>query len=190
MADLILINGLPGTGKTTLASKLTVDLGLPCLGKDMLKEFFFDTIGVGGRDDSRLLGKAVSEMLYMLAANYAEANRSLILESAYFAEFARPAFQKIADTHPVRILEIYCQTEKDIRRERFRLRGDSGQRHPGHFDYTLYSDLEPHVPEPIEVYAPMGIGKVINVDTTNFGNVEYKQLLRQVKAYIQNGEMQ
>jgi predicted kinase len=185
MTDLVLINGLPGTGKTTLAAKLTKDIGMPCLGKDMLKEFFFDTIGIGGRDDSKLIGKATSEMLYILARDYVAAQRPLMLESAYFVEFARPEFRKIANDYQVRILEIYCTTEQSIRRERFRTRNDSGQRHPGHGDSIFYADMGPDKPEPLDAYAPLEIGKLIRVDTTTFGEAEYSKLLKSVMKYLE-----
>jgi predicted kinase len=184
MSDLVLINGLPGTGKTTLAAKLKDDLGLPCLGKDMLKEFLFDTIGIGGRDDSRLIGKATAEMLYLLANDYVQAGRSIILECAYFVEFAQPEFQRIANAYPVRVLEIYCETEKDVRRERFRTRNDKGLRHPGHVDQEMYAGFDPDIAEPLDVYAPIQVGKLIRVDTTRFGEADYRQLLTQVKDYL------
>lgn len=180
MADLILVNGLPGVGKTTLAAKLQADLGLPALGKDMLKEFLFDTIGIGGKDDSRLIGKAVSEMMYVLAADYAAAGRSIILESAYFAEFARPAFQQIVHAHRARIIEVYCSLDPAERRRRFNARNASGQRHPGHTD----GDLPADEPEPLEVYAPIGIGTVIRLDTGQFGDAEYAQLLHTLQEQL------
>lgn len=44
---LIIINGLPGTGKTTIAKPLASKLGFPLIAKDGIKEFLFDTVGLG-----------------------------------------------------------------------------------------------------------------------------------------------
>jgi len=46
---LIIINGLPGTGKTTIAKPMAEQLGFPLVSKDTIKEFLFDTIGVSDR---------------------------------------------------------------------------------------------------------------------------------------------
>lgn len=181
---LVLINGIPGTGKSTLAAKLKDDLGLSLMGKDMLKEFFFDILGVQDREESRMLGKATSEMLYILAEDYLATGRSLMLESAFFAEFARPRFKEIIARHPADMLEIYCRTEASERRRRFRQRFDSGNRHRGHQDGTDMSLLTDADPEPLDTYPPLDISKVIQVDTTHFGDTEYAELVKEIKINI------
>ena len=64
---LVIINGLPETGKTTITKPLSDTLGFPLISKDTVKEFVFDTIGVGDREWSKTLGKVSSEFLYSLA---------------------------------------------------------------------------------------------------------------------------
>ena len=67
---IVIINGIPGTGKTTIAKPLADQLGFPLISKDTIKEFLFDTIGVGDREWSQMLGKASSEFLYSLVMNF------------------------------------------------------------------------------------------------------------------------
>jgi len=181
---LVLINGIPGSGKTTLAARLKPDLGLPLLCKDDLKEFFFDTLGVSDRNESRMLGKVSSEILYILIENYLATGRSLAIESAFYAEFARPAVQAVVDRYPVDVLEIYCQTDPVVRRQRFYARVDDGSRHAGHRD----GDNRLSAPEPeadlADRYAPIGIGKLITVDTTQFDDAEYTELLGQIQTAL------
>lgn len=181
---MILINGLPGTGKTTLVSRLSPDLGIPCMGKDQLKEFFFDTLGSDGREQSRLLGRAASQMLYILASEYLAAGQPLMVESAFFVEFARPEFKKVLDAHPAHVIEVYCFTEAMVRRERFQRRNESGERHQGHIDGTDLTHLRDDDPEPLETYAPLELGKVIRVDTTRFDDQGYEQLLAELKQEL------
>jgi predicted kinase len=179
---LILVNGLPGTGKTTLAEKLSRDLSLPLMGKDTLKEFFFDTLAIEGREQSRMIGRAVIEMLYVLAETYLSHGQSIMLESAFFTEFGRPTFQSIIEKHSARVIEVYCQTDKAVRRQRFTDRNDSGNRHQGHVDAA--NILGPDDPEPYDVYAPLEVGALIKVDTTIFGDHEYEQLLSDMQSRL------
>ena len=46
---VVVVNGLPGVGKTSLASKIATQLSWPLLTKDMIKESLFDSIGWGDR---------------------------------------------------------------------------------------------------------------------------------------------
>lgn len=161
---LIIINGLPGTGKTTIAKPLALKLNVPLISKDTIKEFLFDTIGIGDREWSKMLGRASSEFLYTLTDNLLAGGHSLIIESAFEVSFAKPAVQTLIDTYHPEVYEIYCTTDKIVRRQRFIARNESGNRHAGHVDEVNYpTDDEP---EPLEKYAPLELGTLITVDSS------------------------
>jgi len=61
---LVIIGGLPGTGKSTLGSFLSQELSFPCVSKDGIKETLYDTLGYSDRKWSRKLGVASFELLY------------------------------------------------------------------------------------------------------------------------------
>lgn len=185
---LLLVNGLPGTGKSTLAAKLSKDLNIPCMQKDVLKEFFYDTLPIEGREQSRMIGRAVFEMLYTLAETYLSSGQSFMEESPFFVEFGRPKFQAIINQYPATVIEVYCFTDKEERRKRVKDRNESGDRHQGHVDALTY--LQPDEPEPYEEYAPLNVGELIKVDTTHFGDREYERLLTDIRARITRGTIE
>jgi predicted kinase len=76
---LILLVGLPGTGKTTLAKQLAVDLEIPVIGKDEIKKILFDTLGWKDREWSVRLGGASFDLLYLLIEKMLSAGSSFML---------------------------------------------------------------------------------------------------------------
>jgi predicted kinase len=176
---LVIIHGIPGTGKTTLAYKLAKDLKLPCLGKDMLKEFLFDTLGTRDLEWSQTLGGATLRMLYVFIDHMMQRGESIIIECPFYTEAARPILAKTLDETGANCIELYCKTDPAVRRERFRARIKDGTRHPGHTDPARMSNG----PEPTQ-YPPLEIGELITVDTTHFNDQAYQKLLTQVRAVL------
>jgi predicted kinase len=178
---LIAINGAPGAGKTTLLRKLRKDLQLPGVGKDDLKELLFDHLGIGDRQWSKDVGAATSDMIFSFLHTWVGLGHDLILENAFYRDFALPHFQKIQDSGKVLMIEVYCKTDPTVRNQRFADRASSGARHKGHADVVM------ELPED-EVqarYGPLAIGTVLEADTTVFGDAEYDQLKQSLRKFIQ-----
>lgn len=161
---LVIVNGLPATGKTTLAKPLAKLLGIPLVAKDTIKEFLFDTLGTRDRSWSKTLGKASNDFLFELADILLADGQSVMIENAFHTSFAKPKLEEIFAKHKPEVIEIYCYTRPSIRYQRFVTRNESGDRHKGHADSENYRQNAD--PESLDVYGPLGLGRLIKIDTT------------------------
>ncbi|HYH74492.1 MAG TPA: AAA family ATPase [Candidatus Saccharimonadales bacterium] len=180
--QLIIVHGIPGSGKTTLSRKLAHDLQLPLIGKDDIKELYFEKLGIGDREWSRSLGRASVNALFVLIDELLATSKQFIAENAYYKEFAVPEIRAALAKYNATCLELYCHADPAVRTKRFIDRNEQGERHPGHVDHQNYDPADNAVLE--ERYAPLGIGEVIMVDTTLFGDAEYQALLDKLRQQV------
>ena len=175
MAKLIIVQGVPASGKTTLSRKLAQEIpDLPLLHKDGIKEYLFDTLGIFDGEWSRVLGKASSKALLSLARVFLENERSIMLESAFYKDVAVEDIKSLN----VPVLEIYCKCDEAVRQERYRKRLVV-DRHPGHHNKDGKFD--------ISVYAPLEVGELIYIDTTNgITDNDTKKLKEEIRIFLEN----
>ncbi len=99
---VIVVNGLPATGKTTLARRLATDLHLPLLAKDVIKETLFETLGWSDRAWSRRLGAATMALLYKLLEEQLRAGRPCIVECNFYPDRDTERFRALARAYASR----------------------------------------------------------------------------------------
>lgn len=183
-SKVILVNGFPATGKSTLAKRLSEDLHLPLLGKDHLKEFLADTMKVQSDSWSAILGRAANAMLADLLQATAGVE-PLILESAFIHRFAHDELQRALTVASAEAIEVYCTTERSERLYRSDQRLATGQRHVIHRDIQTIHDMTEA--ELYAKYEPLHVGQYVEVDTTHFGDAEYAELLGKIRAFMREG---
>lgn len=179
---LIIINGMPATGKTTVAKSISEQLNIPTIAKDTIKEFLFDTLGVKDREWPRMLGMISSDFLYVIAGTLLADGQSIIIESAFEKQFAKPQIDGLISKYAPEVTEIYCGTEQTVRRQRFMERNQSGNRHVGHMDHVNY--LSESEDEPTGKFAPLElqVGKYIHIDTTAPDNAGITEIVSRIES--------
>jgi predicted kinase len=181
LSMLVIITGLPSTGKTTLGRKLSADLGIPYLYKDGIKERLFDTLGWQDREWSRRLGQATYDLMFYFLEIMLQTGAPLIVESNFKADLHSERFRNLLVQYGYFAVQILCWTEGEQLVERFKLRFDNNQRHPGHVDHQAWAELQLALRQgrqaPLDLRCPL-----IEVETTDFTQVDYPGILVALQA--------
>ncbi len=113
---IILISGLPASGKTTLAQTIAQQRAWPVLGKDMVKEELAAHIAVHDRSDSKRLGILAEEILLRVATVYAEQGLNCIVESTFRPEFIHDHLSHLASLTALSVIVVQCERETMLAR--------------------------------------------------------------------------
>jgi predicted kinase len=131
---LIVLNGTPGAGKTTLARPLADELGVPVVSKDAIKEALGDAVDT--ELPTRAIGAVASDVLWQIVAML---DGTVLVESAWMAgrdeEWFRRGWSSAGS--PVG-LEVWCEAPRDVMRARYRTR----LRHAVHDDGGRLAEWE------------------------------------------------
>jgi predicted kinase len=134
---LLIVTGLPATGKTTLARCLADRFACPLLAKDTVKEPLLDKLGQGDAAWSRSLSDASFEVMFALVRDFLAVRVSLIVEGNFRGPEHSPALRPMLisrDGATLRIGQVLCQVDEATRLARLDARKHDPARHPGHRD--------------------------------------------------------
>jgi shikimate kinase len=174
---LVIVSGLPASGKSTLSRTLAAALSLTLIDKDVILEGLFEMLGTGDADWRQKLSRGSDEILRRLVKSSA---------GAVVTSFWRHHLMKGNSGTPThwissasqRIVEVYCVCDPEIAAARFVTR----QRHPGHLDTSkpleeVMSDFRL-----LSRMGPLRIGRLVQVNTS--GNVDVRAIGTQVGCLL------
>jgi predicted kinase len=180
---LVIIAGLPATGKTTLARCLADHLALPLMQKDMIKESLYNVLGCDDIETSLRLGHVSMVLLYRFAEAVLKTGQSCLIESTFSPRLATRDLLSLQQRCPFSPLQIYCRTEPAVLAARWKRRMLLGERHPGHMESQRRYNSD--APIPGELLQPLPLaGHLIELDTTSFEKIDYEKLFSQIDTII------
>jgi glucokinase len=162
----ILVNGLPASGKTSLATQLGLLLGCPVLSKDPVKELFADLTAPTVPGD--VLGGIAMDAVWALAAQIPD---GVVIDSFWLSgrdeQHTRAGIERSGAR---RVVEVWCDLPPAEARERFDAR--VAERHSIHNDRVdRFGDAQ-----------PLGICPVVRVDTRQA--VDFDALLPELAQHL------
>ena len=161
---VLVIGGLPCSGKSALAEELKRRLGWPLLAKDTIKEAMFNELGWKDREWSRRLSRASYAVMFACAKQFLDARASLVVEGNFRAAQHGVELALLLEHAPARCVQILCKAGFDVLMQRFVARAETGQRHPGHVDLKSLEEIGKELRE--GVFALPLSGQLLEFDTT------------------------
>jgi len=181
---LVIVSGLPATGKTVLSRKLSQYVGLPIFSKDTIKEFLFDGVGHGDREHGEKLNKPTYDILDYIVEQELTARHSLIIETPYDNDFSTEKYVQLQSKCGFSCVQVLCYAEPEVLIQRFINRIGTIDKHPGHNDAAALEDFKASIKNAGKVEPILLQSKVYEIDTTNFDAMHEDKLFEHVKELV------
>jgi predicted kinase len=190
--NLIILAGMPASGKSTIAKVISDRLNLPILEKDVIKESLFDTLGFSNYGQKRKLDHAANLVLLTCAEALMRNGQSMILDNN-FDEQSSKVLNCLIKKYSCNCVTIFFGGDIDAFYQRYTARDNAHERHLGHVlqehypplpgeshDYTMTRE------EFTEKFEKRGMaqfrcdGARIDIDATDPGKIDIVALIEQI----------
>ena len=197
---VIVLTGMPATGKSTICKAMAEHFGYPVVEKDAIKEELFDTVGFTCYAEKRALDHAANAVVNHMVEQLLKAGGSVIVDNN-FDDISGKHFKELLEQYAPQCVCVFLRGDLDVLHQRYTLRDNAHARHLGHvlqehypprpgdsLYYTMTRD------EFCEKFMKRGMdsfvcpGGRMEVDTTDFAKVHPEQIVEQVQKLLKGKE--
>lgn len=176
---LLVVTGMPASGKTTLAHLLAKETLCPLISRDELKEGYTNTLGIPHHQMDKSVAMHIYESFFEVAGLLLSKGISVIIEAAFQHKLWKPKLSDLSARAEIKI--IICTTSSELAKSRFkdRLKNDP-EREKYHGDSSLYSTKKQNKKQ--EKYEPVKMSfPVLEVDTSDDYSPGLKEIIRFIR---------
>lgn len=189
---VIILAGMPATGKSTVCKALADHFGYSVIEKDAIKERLFDTLGFTCYAQKRALDHAANAVVIYAVEEILKANGSVIVDNN-FDDVSGGRFCQMLKKYKPECACVFLRGDLDVLHQRYTQRDNAHARHLGHvlqerypprpgdsLYYTMTRD------EFYEKFMKRGMdsfvypGSRLEIDTTDFRKVNLQEIVEHV----------
>lgn len=171
---LVIITGHPGSGKTSIAKRLSEQYHTAFVSKDALKERIFDALGSDDKAWSLKVSGASHRIMDDVVGQILQSGNSVIVESNFKPEVDSERFTAITEKHHAKCVQILCFADGNTLFERWNKRIQNEERHTGHVEEISLEQIRQDLSVP---YLPLNLSApLITLDTSDFSNLLLPEL--------------
>lgn len=198
---LILLAGLPGTGKTYLSNMIREKLGeFNIISQDELKEYYCDMHGYKNLEEKEVIEKIAWAKYYEIMEQQMQVG-SNILSDYPFSQKQKPNILQLLDRYGYKAITIRLVADLEVLFERQKMRDLDPARHLSHI-VTSYKkgdrlanrnnadnllSYEEFIKRcTTRGYDTFELGKLYEVNVTDYTKVNYSKLLEDIRMRYEN----
>lgn len=126
---LILVTGLPASGKTTISKRLVDEFGVQYIGKDEYKIKMYEEYGFSSTEEKKALDNRSEELMYSDLHLLLDQANIVVFDKWICKDFSR--IDAVAKLRNAKVIVIYLTCDADIATKRYNNRIFDGTRHIG-----------------------------------------------------------
>jgi len=130
---LVVVAGLPGVGKTTIAEALAKEIDAVVFSTDKIRKMIFEK-PIYNEEDKRV----VYTELFSQAGKYLAKGKNVILDGTFYTKTLREKAKDVGKSFCEKVYFVYCETPEELLKKRIDKRKDKFS----DADYSVYLKMK------------------------------------------------